>query len=202
MPHHTDGKSIQVAEVLGNTFSSKGPFICAQQNAGEPKFLNMALKTPVPKFLLFVVPTVLLLCWWYRWNCQTACAGWGCINNHIQDHSLKSWNADIPLPSTITPVDIQQVVLPYLSIYGCKCIVVWYYQSGKCSCCNCRAILPFPSAPLYKKQICLRQVNAATALLKSPYTNANKPTNIWEHKTWTAPLNVARSATWDHAQQF
>jgi hypothetical protein len=40
-------------------------------------------------------------------------------------------------------------------------------------------------------------MNAATALLKSPYNNANKPTDIWEHKTWTAPLSVARSATWD-----
>jgi len=62
MPHQTDGKSIEVAEVLGNTFSSKGPFICAQHNAGEPKLLNTALKTPVPKLLLFVGPTVLLFC--------------------------------------------------------------------------------------------------------------------------------------------
>lgn len=55
---------------------------------------------------------------------------------------------------------------------------------------------------LRSRPVCLCQMYAATALMKSPYTNANKPTDTWEHKTRTAPLNVVRSATWDHAQQF
>jgi hypothetical protein len=42
---------------------------------------------------------------------NSACAGWRCVNNHIQNRFLKPRSADSPLPSTIMSVDIQRTIL-------------------------------------------------------------------------------------------
>jgi hypothetical protein len=70
----------------------------------------------------FLLGSVSLFCQWYGGNCQAVYAEWGCINNQIQDHSLKSWNADIPLPSTTMSVDI---VCWYSTSYSPLALNLW-----------------------------------------------------------------------------